>query len=596
MDLFRKKSVDQLVAESTPLKRTMRTFDLTMLGIGAIIGTGIFVLTGKGALTAGPALSVSFLLAAVCCGFAGLCYAEFAAMAPVSGSAYSYAYLAFGELIAFVIGWDLILEYALQAATVSAGWSGYFNKLLEGFGLHLPVELTAAYGTNPDVTTYFNLPGFVIVLIITWVLSIGINQTKRTNDVMVLIKLAIIVLFIVCAVWYVKPSNWQPFSPYGIYTFQPGSTQPYGIVPAASIVFFSFIGFDAVSSSAEETINPNKTLPRGILISLAVSTVLYIVMAAQFVNLLYNIVDRIYIGHIPEIGTNALAGVGVTTSIVILISSFSAIVGAGGAPLAAMALGQGDRVRAGKFLGNGFMLLILFTVLTSLVSYLFMEPILRFAGASAVTLPYAEDYLSVYLLGTLFVEISTGLNTFINSQGRPNIAMYSVLIGALLNIVLDPIFIFWFDMGVKGAALATILSQACSAWWVLGFLCSDRASLRLQKCYLKFDCRIVGGMLALGVSPFIMASTESLVGFVLNGSLEKFGDIYVGALAILQSAMQLVSVPLTGFAQGFVPVASYNYGHGDRQRVKDCFRIVLMVMFSFNFVLMFSMSEHCQHT
>ena len=158
MDLFRKKSVDQLVAESTPLKRTMRTFDLTMLGIGAIIGTGIFVLTGKGALTAGPALSVSFLLAAVCCGFAGLCYAEFAAMAPVSGSAYSYAYLAFGELIAFVIGWDLILEYALQAATVSAGWSGYFNKLLEGFGLHLPVELTAAYGTNPDVTTYFNPP------------------------------------------------------------------------------------------------------------------------------------------------------------------------------------------------------------------------------------------------------------------------------------------------------------------------------------------------------------------------------------------------------------------------------------------------------
>ena len=149
MDLFRKKSVDQLVSESTPLKRTLKTFDLTMLGIGAIIGTGIFVLTGKGALTAGPALCVSFLLAAVCCGFAGLCYAEFAAMAPVSGSAYSYAYLAFGELIAFVIGWDLILEYALQAATVSAGWSGYFNKLLEGFGLHLPVELTAAYGTTP---------------------------------------------------------------------------------------------------------------------------------------------------------------------------------------------------------------------------------------------------------------------------------------------------------------------------------------------------------------------------------------------------------------------------------------------------------------
>ena len=299
-----------------------------------------------------------------------------------------------------------------------------------------------------------------------------------------------------------------------------------------------------MNNQYEERLGTERMLP--LIFKMALPAV-----AAQFVNLLYNIVDRIYIGHIPEIGTNALAGVGVTTSIVILISSFSAIVGAGGAPLAAMALGQGDRVRAGKFLGNGFMLLILFTVLTSLVSYLFMEPILLFAGASAVTLPYAEDYLSVYLLGTLFVEISTGLNTFINSQGRPNIAMYSVLIGALLNIVLDPIFIFWFDMGVKGAALATILSQACSAWWVLGFLCSDRASLRLQKCYLKFDRRIVGGMLALGVSPFIMASTESLVGFVLNGSLEKFGDIYVGALAILQSAMQLVSVPLTGFAQGF---------------------------------------------
>ena len=312
MDLFRKKSVDQLVSESTPLKRTLKTFDLTMLGIGAIIGTGIFVLTGKGALTAGPALCVSFLLAAICCGFAGLCYAEFAAMAPVSGSAYSYAYLAFGELIAFVIGWDLILEYALQAATVSAGWSGYFNKLLEGFGLHLPVELTAAYGTTPGVTTYFNLPGFVIVLIITWVLSIGINQTKKTNDIMVMIKLAIIVLFIVCTVWYINPANWKPFSPYGIYTFQPGSTQPYGIVPAASIVFFSFIGFDAVSSSAEETINPNKTLPRGILISLAVSTVLYIIMTLIMTGVVpykefAKFIDAPVAGVILETGLNWLA-------------------------------------------------------------------------------------------------------------------------------------------------------------------------------------------------------------------------------------------------------------------------------------------------
>ena len=292
----------------------MRTFDLTMLGIGAIIGTGIFVLTGKGALTAGPALSVSFLLAAVCCGFAGLCYAEFAAMAPVSGSAYSYAYLAFGELIAFVIGWDLILEYALQAATVSAGWSGYFNKLLEGFGLHLPVELTAAYGTNPDVTTYFNLPGFVIVLIITWVLSIGINQTKRTNDVMVLIKLAIIVLFIVCAVsvWSSRPT-WPAVLPVRPSTLSsPAPPSPYGIVPAASIVFFSFIGFDAVSSSAEETINPNKTLPRGILLSLAVSTVLYVIMTLIMTGVVpykefAKYIDAPVAGVILETGMNWLA-------------------------------------------------------------------------------------------------------------------------------------------------------------------------------------------------------------------------------------------------------------------------------------------------
>lgn len=279
MQVFQKKRVADVVAEATPLHRTMHTFDLTMLGIGAIIGTGIFVLTGKGALTAGPALSLSFLLAAICCGFAGLCYAEFASMVPVSGSAYTYAYIAFGEIVAFMIGWDLVLEYALQAATVSAGWSGYFVNLLDSFGLHLPVQLTAAYGTTPGVTTYFNLPGFIIVLLITWILSLGINQTKRTNDVMVLIKLVVIVLFIVCVVRFVNPANWHPFSPYGWYSFKAGSTTPMGVIPAASIVFFSFIGFDAVSSSAEETVNPNKTLPRGILISLGVSTLLYIVMA-----------------------------------------------------------------------------------------------------------------------------------------------------------------------------------------------------------------------------------------------------------------------------------------------------------------------------
>ena len=202
----------------------------------------------------------------------------------------------------------------------------------------------------------------------------------------------------------------------------------------------------------EERLGTERMLP--LIFKMALPAV-----AAQFVNLLYSIVDRVYIGHIPGIGTDALAGVGVTTSLIILISSFSAIVGGGGAPLAAIALGQGDRVRAGKILGYGFVLLILFTLLTSFIAYTFMEPILIFTGASANTLEYAVDYLSIYLLGTIFVEISTGLNSFINAQGRPAIAMFSVLIGALLNIIIDQIFFFGINMGVIGAALYTVLSQ-----------------------------------------------------------------------------------------------------------------------------------------
>lgn len=333
-----------------------------------------------------------------------------------------------------------------------------------------------------------------------------------------------------------------------------------------------------MGNAYEERLGTDRMLPLIFKMSLPA-------VAAQLVNLLYNIVDRIYIGHIPGIGTDALAGIGVTSAIIILISSFSAIVGAGGSPLAAIALGQGNRERAGQILGNGFILLVIFTILTSATTYLFMEPILLFTGASENTIGYATDYLSIYLLGTLFVELSVGLNTFINTQGRPTIAMYSVLIGAILNIGLDPLFIFTFGMGVKGAALATILSQACSAIWVISFLTSKKASLRLEYRYMKLHKGIILSILALGVSPFIMASTESLVGFVLNSSLEKFGDIYVSALAIMQSAMLIVSVPLTGFAQGFVPIVSYNYGHHNRERVKECFKIVVIIMFSFNFLL-----------
>lgn len=332
-----------------------------------------------------------------------------------------------------------------------------------------------------------------------------------------------------------------------------------------------------MGNAYEERLGTDRMLPLIFKMSLPA-------VAAQLVNLLYNIVDRIYIGHIPGIGTDALAGIGVTSAVIILISSFSAIVGAGGSPLAAIALGQGNRERAGQILGNGFILLLIFTILTSATTYLFMEPILLFTGASENTIGYATDYLSIYLLGTLFVELSVGLNTFINTQGRPTIAMYSVLIGAILNIGLDPLFIFTFG-GVKGAALATILSQACSAIWVISFLTSKKASLRLEYRYMKLHKGIILSILALGVSPFIMASTESLVGFVLNSSLEKFGDIYVSALAIMQSAMLIVSVPLTGFAQGFVPIVSYNYGHHNRERVKECFKIVVIIMFSFNFLL-----------
>ncbi|WP_455663913.1 MATE family efflux transporter [Phocaeicola sp.] len=337
-----------------------------------------------------------------------------------------------------------------------------------------------------------------------------------------------------------------------------------------------------MNNKYEERLGTDRMLP--LVFRMALPAV-----AAQLVNLLYNIVDRVYIGHIPGIGTDALAGIGVTSSIIILISAFSAIVGAGGAPLAAMALGQGDRERAGKILGNGFVLLLLFTLVTSVFAYTFMKPVLLFTGASLRTIGYAVDYLSIYLIGTVFVEISTGLNTFINAQGRPGIAMWSVIIGAILNIGLDPLFIFQFGMGVKGAALATIISQACSAVWVLAFLFSKRASLRLEAKYMKLHKRIIAMTLALGASPFIMASTESLVGFVLNGSLKPFGDINVSAMAVMQSAMLCVSVPLAGFAQGFVPIVSYNYGHGDRGRVKECFKIVVTVMFSFNFLLMLLM-------
>ncbi|OMP68224.1 amino acid permease [Domibacillus epiphyticus] len=272
--LFRKKSISDLLDGKQPkedaLKKEMGAFDLTMLGIGAIIGTGIFVLTGTGALTAGPALILSFVIAGLACLFAALAYAEFASTVPVSGSVYTYTYTTLGEFMAFIIGWDLVLEYLLAVSAVSVGWSGYFQSLLGGFGLHIPAALTSAPGTIEGATTYFNLPAFLIVMIIAFLLSVGIKQSKRANNIMVIIKVAVVLLFIAVAVGYVKPGNWAPFMPFGFD----------GVFAAAALVFFAFIGFDAIASAAEETKNPKRDLPIGILSSLFICTLLYVIVSA----------------------------------------------------------------------------------------------------------------------------------------------------------------------------------------------------------------------------------------------------------------------------------------------------------------------------
>ncbi|MGI2328319.1 amino acid transporter [Planococcus sp. YIM B11945] len=271
--LFRTTSIPQMqatAAKSSALSKELGTFDLTMLGIGAIIGTGIFVLTGTGALTAGPALTVSFIIAALACFFAALSYAEFASTVPVSGSVYTYTYATLGEFVAFIIGWDLILEYLLAVSAVSVGWSGYFQSLLGGFGIHFPTFLTAAPGAVEGSTTYFNLPAFLIIMIITFLLALGIKESKRVNNVMVVLKVSVVLIFIAVAVTYVKPENWQPFTPFGFD----------GVFAAAALVFFAFIGFDAVASAAEETKNPKRDLPRGIIFSLLICTFLYVVVSA----------------------------------------------------------------------------------------------------------------------------------------------------------------------------------------------------------------------------------------------------------------------------------------------------------------------------
>ncbi|SPD63240.1 Uncharacterized amino acid permease YhdG [Cupriavidus taiwanensis] len=272
MSLFRTKDIDAMlaVARDDGLKKVLGPVDLVLMGIGAIIGTGIFVLTGTGALTAGPALTVSFVIAALACGFAALCYAEFASAIPVSGSIYTYSYATLGEIVAWMIGWDLLLEYGLATSAVSVGWSGYFQSLMAGFGMKLPAALSAAPGSVPGVHTVLNLPACLIMLAITWVVSYGVRESARVNNLMVAVKIGVVLLFIAVGVWHVQPANWQPFAPFGFA----------GIFNAAALVFFAFIGFDAVTSAAEEVRNPRRDLPIGIIGSLAVCTVLYVVVAA----------------------------------------------------------------------------------------------------------------------------------------------------------------------------------------------------------------------------------------------------------------------------------------------------------------------------
>ncbi|MBB6696839.1 MATE family efflux transporter [Clostridium algidicarnis] len=317
-----------------------------------------------------------------------------------------------------------------------------------------------------------------------------------------------------------------------------------------------------------------------ILLRLALPAIL-----AQLVNVLYNIVDRIFIGRMPS-GDIAMAGVGIAFPIIMLVSAFSALIGMGGAPLAAIKMGEGDNEGAEKIMGNSFsMLLILGTILTILFM-IFKEPILWAFGASEATINFALDYLNLYLIGTIFVQIALGMNPFIYTQGFAKIGMSTVITGAVINIILDPIFIFVFDMGVKGAALATIIAQIVSALWVLHFLIGHKSIIKIKRKYLVPDLNIVLSIMALGVSPFIMHSTESIVLIALNNKVQMYGgDLAVGAMTIMSSIMQIITLPIIGLSQGAQPIISYNYGAGNLHRVKKTFKILFINCITYTIIM-----------
>ena len=309
-------------------------------------------------------------------------------------------------------------------------------------------------------------------------------------------------------------------------------------------------------------------------------------IVAQVINVLYNMVDRMYIGHIEGVGADALTGVGVTMPLILAISAFAALVSMGGAPRASIMLGRGDKEGAEQTLGNcTTMLLVVAAVLTAVV-LAWGERILLLFGASENTVGYAWDYMRIYALGTVFVQLALGLNAFINAQGYATMGMLTVLIGAVLNIVLDPVFIFALGMGVRGAALATVLSQAVSSIWVVRFLTSERSFLRIRRACLRLRAQVVLPCVALGVSPFIMQFTESVLSVCFNTSLLKYGgDMAVGAMTILSSAMQFCMLPLQGLTQGAQPIVSFNYGARKMERVNRAFVLLLAACLSFSTLL-----------
>lgn len=309
-------------------------------------------------------------------------------------------------------------------------------------------------------------------------------------------------------------------------------------------------------------------------------------ITAQLVNMLYNLVDRIFIGHIPVEGTLALTGIGVCMPIILLISAFAALVSMGSAPRASIYMGKGDNDTAEKILGNSFVMLLGAGVILSIVIYIWRENLLMLFGASENTIGYSMSYLSIYVLGTVFVQLAMGLNAFITAQGFAKIGMYSVLVGAVCNIILDPILIFAFDMGVAGAALATIISQAASAAWVICFLCGKQTVLKLKRENFRLKREVVLPCIVLGLAPFIMQATESLISICFNASLLKYGgDIAVGSMTILASVMQFSLLPLVGLTQGAQPIISYNFGAKNIQRVKEAFLTLLKCCLAFSTVI-----------